>query len=256
MCRFMFTLFVIILGTVTSYASIPRIAQELRLFGAYEDTIPHQELDEYIIAKVCSLKAIETVEKFQVKTGVSVVFSFEELPGLKLYLFSGAVFLQDDYYCVLFNANDSTVYPFDTGGPRFSRVISSYLPKIIEENKILDLINFYINTLSGNVPFYIVSDVEDYETLWEEEFEYAAKLYPPAVDSIKKAAEEDIDEVKKLIHERLLYDNDGYYIIRVTTWEKARGNLESWEFRVSESVFEVKSRVTYFLGKGPNLMQH
>ncbi|MCD6163124.1 MAG: hypothetical protein J7K40_12025, partial [candidate division Zixibacteria bacterium] len=155
-----------------------------------------------------------------------------------------------------FNTCDSTIYIFGDGATRFSKLIRKYLPEIINKNKLIDLINLYLNTLTIPNPYYILADSKDYKVIWNTAIEN--EVVPAISDTLKILSELDIKSIKKSIWGIDFYERNKkktrYFNIGLSTWEYMTGTIESWNFKISDNIFEEGHRFTKYLEKGPNLI--
>lgn len=238
--------------------SIGRIVKELKLFGIYSDSISQPELDLFVRKEIDSLTSLESVEPLHNLTELYRKYSFKDIPCIKLYLFDNppTPIPKDMYIGVLFNTCDSTIYIFGDGATRFSKLIRKYLPEIINKNKLIDLINLYLNTLTIPNPYYILADSKDYKVIWNTAIEN--EVVPAISDTLKILSELDIKSIKKSIWGIDFYERNKkktrYFNIGLSTWEYMTGTIESWNFKISDNIFEEGHRFTKYLEKGPNLI--
>jgi hypothetical protein len=231
------------------------IIKDLGLFGVYKEYYSNQTINPYISEKIIEFYKDTKIRYSNFFLVDEEMYSFHEMPFIKLYIFGRppTPVAEDQAACVLFNEHDSTLYYFDGYSPSFSKVIKPCLKDVITENKLLDLITLYINTISIDNYRIILSDIATYKYIWNQALE--RQTIPELYDSLMILSEQDIKEItsdKYSIGTIINYvSTNNYYDIFLTTWEFRHGTIERWNFRISENVFDVKWRYPINIHKGP-----
>jgi len=237
------------LGEIFFPPGFNRIVNELKLFGIKSIAQTDSNLDNYVLScliKYVSENSLELSGPYA--NEITRVYSFEELPDIRMYYFSGI-----PAYGALFNTSDSTLYVFGDCISQFSKTLRSYLPQIIDENQFEDIIILYLNSIFIIDAYYIVSSVDDFNKIWDAEF---AKPDRPFVsDTLKIIKPIDLETCSKLFKNitigKLIDKNRIIYSIKVVTWEWLDGAIEEWRFRLSDKVFTVNYRKPIAINKGP-----
>jgi len=255
MNRMLLSLVIIVFLAIEAFPSVKHIVTNLKLFGAYKDTVTQPELDKYVKSKVDSLMDVELVERLDCFDSPPQKYTFAELPCVKIYFYECQLtfFRQGNYRAVLFNTCDSTIYPFGGGAPRFSKIICQYLPEIIEKDKLLELAYLYMNTVDVAKPYYILRDTDHYKAIWQKAIDNV--FFSEKSDSLEKISKEDIAIIEKYMtrtHYRISeYKGREHYNIAFDSWNWLSGEIEHWNFLISKEVFQVESNFTEFIKMGP-----
>ncbi len=245
--------------------SVPLAGQEysipdFSLFGCQNDEDKDSLLYNYVVVEIDSITKAETIrgngKDFRVKDS----FSFTELKCIKYYEFRDEHDFHyrnmEQYYKVLFNVCDSTLYPFSGDGLKFTNVIKSYLPEIIAggEQKILNLCFLFLHTVN-RVP---INSIDNYQKLWEDIYEEYSDYNELSEEDII----DDIESINRLLHptstyttNRITYKNNFFRII-IKTWEPFNGDIESWTLLVSNKIFEVENVTRRLERMGPYQQRH
>ena len=235
--------------------ALRQIVGNIKLFGVYRDTSINQPLDQFVINNLISIYQKQNVTRFHPLNELEKVYAFTELSGLKLYQYScpPTPMPEDRHIAILFNEYDSTLYQFDGYGPNFSKLMRPYLPMVIKENRLIDLIKLYINTLAPANCRIIISGIDTYKELWRQALD--DKYLPEEYEALKVVYQKDIAEIEDYPDEFSVIThfntNAQYYDIYLATWDLKYGLIEKWHFCVSENVFEVKERYAVLIHKGP-----
>lgn len=210
----------------------------------------------FAMATIDSLRTAETPEPFLYGIHLENLYSLPDLPCVKLFqVQDGRVYeggLADPYELFLFNKCDSSIYPFETGVVRFSKVVKQYLPEIIDKGQdaIYNLVLLYLNTLSEEDIYYIISSPDDYRKIWEAskwDDVYGKRCFT------KDQVEADINSVERVISrfEMIKNEEGGYIRVGLTTWDRICGSFEYWEIQINDKVFYVHDRFIVSTRKGP-----
>ena len=242
--------------SASCYASIDRIL-ELGLFGITELDTLNAENKEFILNKIDSIRTAEVVDTFIYEIEVLQKYYFKDLPCIQLFAIDdgrrhSGVLGVDPYERFLYNACDSTFYPFGGGHVRFSKFIKRYLPDIIAggDNMIKDLIYLYLNTLRAMDDYYILTSPEDFINLWQNWKKYG--LFSRLMKYVEEdTIKEEIIEVTKNLRLFEILNKGSYYEVTPVIWDYLDGNIEWSTFRISSSVFEVSYRGVHLVKKGP-----
>ena len=244
--RFCFVILIILSCFVQASASIFFLGENKLLDIMSRDSIDTIDMT-YLLNKVDSIRSSEFSAPSVSAIGILEKYSISEFYCIKAYQLddghdTSAPFNVDPYEQVLFNTCDSTLYQFGDCTKRFSALVKNYLPDLTvkSKNKIAELIKLYLNSLDVNDGYFIVSSLDDYKNIWEymkERRYFMKKVFTD--DEINR----DIISADQYIRPLEIIDSEGSFItIRVISWELFYGKIESWEFKISDSVFELRYR--------------
>ena len=217
------------------------------MFGVAKDTLSLQDTEAIALKKIDSLKVAETSEAFYKYPSIIGRYSFDDLACIKMYsLYTGTGIIgwwQDNYEKFLFNSCNVALYHFGGGAESFSAVMAPYLWIIIRQDRVLQLIDFYLNTLSVSDPYHIIDSFEDYVAIWETS---QAKILweDDEIESDKNLAKDLIKPIK--IRRQGLTSE-----VELYTWEVGYGKIEYWHFKVTRHSFEVLERTELLEEMGP-----
>jgi hypothetical protein len=240
------------------------IIDDLRLFGAYEDSIVSPTTDSIFLQKYeYKIKRI-AIEANEKPYSILKRFSFSELPYIKLFLlnyFTGGEWMRSKYTCALFNIYDSAIYVYGGNISDFNDVIRMYLSKIIQKRQLPDLINLYLNTFSLSDRHVIISDTNDYKGIWEREIGFKPSFLR---EQIRKDNLPQINREIEILKRSLCKiecsfvkgKEVNYYFVGLCAWGTRYGKLENWTFRISDSVFEVNNIEPIAIKVGPGNILH
>ena len=217
------------------------------------DNTFNAEIESFIISNIDSLKSIETTEAFAQKLHLDKAYKLERYPNIYfLDLVSDRISLvKDNYELLLFNCSDSALYHFDGYAPRFALVFQQYLPEVITDGNIIELIELYLNTLSANADYYIIGSSDDYRKIWLEDIASFDLKPPIPYYKSEELIEDDIKKVAGTICQPEIYNEGNYYEIFLYTWTKKLGKIEYWIFRISNITFVNYYHETKIEGVGP-----
>lgn len=263
-------LFLFFINSASVYSSDKRI-DERAFFGINEDSVVMPNFETIAIAKICSLNSVEGIFKFYHEPKVVGRCAFSEFPCIRLYyLNDGSLssgLLENPQKRIIFNICDTTIYYYGGGEPAFSSVFRQYIPAILEEDKSLDFIEFYLNTISSRMSYHVLTDIGDYEQIWAAfEIDYY-KTYTRMRDNdqdnmagLSYATDSlvvnDINSVKDIIRGPCVVEDNGTMELEFMTWENLGGLIEKWNMEIDREGIYVKSKRTMIERVGPYRIPH
>jgi hypothetical protein len=244
---------------------------DMNLFGVSKDTISTNIPEQFIVDNVLLMRSRKSkdLHPYRIRPYIEEVYSFEFLPDIRLFhIYTGIVLEsghdEDLFTRIYFNMSDSTIYPYGGSTLSFSNLIREYLPKIIRDSMIVNLLNMYVISLSKKYNYYVILDFSDYEDLWisynleidniiadyarsgkDSKYIYAL-LYvePELIEKDKNVAKTIIGNID------ILKIEDGY-LACFFTWEDKFGRIEFWRVGILSNKFEIIERSVIRKNMGP-----
>jgi hypothetical protein len=189
-------------------------------------------------------------------------YHFDDMPCIKLYHIN-CLIEPGNGTGFLFNSCDSSLCFFDGDVPRFSRVMQKYLPELIEQKRINELIDFYFYINWQGEHCQILSTPSDFEALWDKYWLPLVKLDNPEFDSLnimmysqeKVRKDIEIDSVKHWNLGTNIINGVNEFKITIWTWQES-GNLIKWDFIISTREFGLIGKKIMGRKMGPPVIFH
>jgi len=228
------------------------VLEEYKLFDCQEDSTGISEISEHVIQKIDSLMLAELGEKYKGNPDIYKVYSFSEIPCVTLFKMVGGHNYNNrmryGYQFILFNACDSSICHFGGNTLQFSNVIRSYIPKNLEEDHVIRLLNFFLNTIHEYESYYILNSVDDFIKIFIYEGSYYGPNgeynYPPMKDY-----EKWLGHIEEIVGPIRISKEDDSLLIEFYTWLWAwetvsRNKIDLWKFKVTKERIELLDRKT------------
>jgi hypothetical protein len=264
-------LFMLLVFAHEVHASFEKIIK-IGLFEIYEDTIiPDCEqylLDETTKEYKSYLKKERAMRVF-IPLIVEKRYYFQTFPEFKLYKTQGSNVLMSGrgelpFSCALINCIDSSLYFFGGDTISFNILINTFLPKIIKNDLIKDLISLYLYSLSTEFSHYPLFSINNYEDIWisynleldnDLAREHREKGKTSRVRQMMILSEEEVDEdivaVNRIIKNYSMSIVEDSKVAEIYTWEELDGEIEFWRFKINNESFRILERKTIAKKFGP-----
>ena len=193
-------------------------------------------------------------------------YSFTKLPNLHLYIVYDWLYFTSGMELLfknsIVNCNNFSVYYFGGNVTNFNKVMKQFLPKIVEDSLINDIVSLYLYSLSTEYSCHPLFTLNLYKDIWISynlELDNELALEFRRSGSINKMyglmiyydEEKDINIVNKLIDESKVEKSNKGYSIEIYTWEDLEGKIEFWQFEISKEFFKLVERKTITTNMGP-----
>jgi hypothetical protein len=229
------------------------------MMGFRPDSISNTSIETFAIDKINRLKIVETAAGFPQHISLKGIpriigrHSFSKLPCVKMYsLYSGGEMTevdQDPYSEIFFNTCDSSVYHYGGDTFRFSRIARSSFQNWKNQDSVIELLDFYLNTLMIEDSYYILKSESDFSDITKY---YNAKggEWDSIYYSIAKW-EQDIKAVSSIFRPPVFEANENQAYMEFITWDKEYGNIESWHFVLTRDFMQIIERREELRSVGP-----
>ena len=256
-----FVLFILSTITIIISNSICKSAEflisENRMFGFEDISDPTSQFDSLIIKNISFERYRELGAPFLTYTRVKYEAKFNEIQNITMYYLEGDQISpdarQDPYLFVLFNTKDSSLYHFGGDTYRFSLVFRNYLKTQIDnDNNIIKLLEFYLNTISPDDPYYILKKPADLILAYSGylSYDFGDTIYFPNIET--QSSPKFMDEY---IRPLLLVREGGRIRAEFYTWDQSYGDLEYWRFEISSEFIQIVERRLVLTQIGPYNMR-
>jgi hypothetical protein len=180
-------------------------------------------------------------------------YRFTDFPCIKLYRLNCAEAIGFDNPEFLFNKCDSSLCLSDGDVSRFSRVMRQYLPQIITQNRVLELLYLYFNILSTNEEYVILNKPSDYTSLWDK---YRGSLLNNGEDSLSEIMiRNDIDAVMHHNFSTNITKEDSIIEANLWTWGNKSGQVTKWDFQISNSEIKLLDKTIMVEKMRPSMIK-
>ena len=217
----------------------------------YSDSISSKNIFNFLKDSDFLEKQYEIFGEKYVYTGTSSEIIFKNFNCVKIYLLESSLksfyLIPNDANWLLVNECDSTAYKFGANTAEFSKVFHNYLNKDMDDSIIVDILQIYLNSRHIGEPFAILKSIDDFETIILNYDDY----YPEYIYSGMQKYE-DIENVRNNYSPMQIRRKGDECWIRMETWSFLSGDLENWEFVVSNNILYLNDRKLKVEGVGPN----
>ena len=236
------------LGVASDY-----LIEKKALLGCQVDTDSLPEIEVVALKKIDSMKVVETLNKFECFPEIWGRQFFARIPCLKSYYLWACLDVndmpKDVYRMILFNVCDSSVYHFGGDLATFSQVMRLYLQQDLLAKEVLEVLEFYLNTLSIENPYYIVGSGDDFQRVYDEHS--TGDLEKDTTFYKIWEWQRDKNLVDRFVHPPKAKKLRGGFEIEFYSWEYYDGNIEYWRFKVVAGNVELVKHAVLMERVGP-----
>ncbi len=207
-------------------------------FTPRADSAVSPEMEALLLRNIDLLRVKETDTQYSRKPEIKKRYSFPSLPCLKLYILEH-LDSSDSFKYILFNQCDSSIYYFGGDLESFSAVVSDYFAQPMDDDRIIRLLDFYLNTLSPMAPYFILESKDDVDF-------YEKLINPDGVLDASDTSSLIFDELSRERKRALEIAREEFRPIEVIDFLNAHSvtfctynwrEFEYWHFRITDNGF-------------------
>lgn len=232
-----------------------KLLEKLNLLGIHSDSLSSPGIEKIALTLFDSISVdLPPPDGGVIITAPRIAerYSFYGMPCLKSYFLQppgkiiGGSWGYTDYW-VLFNTCDTTFYYFASSVDNFSETIRSCLETVINQDKQIELIEFYLNTLTAFNRYYILKRAADFEGIFRQIIIDPSEPTRYSIADWQREQKIVDENVYPIYIERVNQD----YHIKLYSWYFGNGNVEYWYFEITPLSFKIIEHKVVLENIGP-----
>lgn len=233
------------------------VIEQDNILGLHEIEESNSNWEWEMLQILASMKAYETARRFQCDLEIYGRYSLREIPEIRIYVLSTCIpppgsEIKDmaEYYYgyVFYNIDKHRVYYFGAGESAFATVFSTYLAEHYDKPEIVDLLWLYLNSTSPTErAYYRLDDTLSIDSIYSR----FGVLDSSNIFYDYDGYTEDRELMSKAIKPVELKNYPEYSEISFYTWERGKGTIEYYKFKITKSSIEMIEWRKISSGVGP-----